>query len=392
MKRKPVNSSRTPIYRDAGFELFDADTTKDAFTRETENERIPDLYIYSRYRNPTVVAAEEEILNLEGCNWALLTQTGMSAIDTALSVFQKGELTGPWLFFSEIYGGTISFIDSVLRKRRGLQIQSFNPVDEKYDLREFEKIMGKIRPEVVYVEAISNPMLIVTDVEHVVRLAHKYGSKVIVDNPFATPELYKPLEDGADLVIHSATKYFSGHGNITAGVVCGNDTSLMKAAIEYRKFVGHMISPDDAYRLNTQIQTFKLRFREQCSNAARIVRMFNNQAVIRKIWYPGLPDHPTHKDALKLFGDRGFGAMITVDFAGRTEIEKKRNRDGFIKAVSEKIKIIPSLGDPKTILMPVESVWGAKYPEPGMIRLSVGFENYNELEKTILEALDITGR
>ena len=392
MKRKPVNSSRTPIYRDAGFELFDADTTKDAFTRETENERIPDLYIYSRYRNPTVVAAEEEILNLEGCNWALLTQTGMSAIDTALSVFQKGELTGPWLFFSEIYGGTISFIDSVLRKRRGLQIQSFNPVDEKYDLREFEKVIGKIRPEVIYIEAISNPMLIVTDVEHVVRLAHKYGSKVIVDNTFATPELYKPLEDGADLVIHSATKYFSGHGNITAGVVCGNDTSLMKAAIEYRKFVGHMISPDDAYRLNTQIQTFKLRFREQCSNAARIVRMFNNQAVIRKIWYPGLPDHPTHKDALKLFGDRGFGAMITVDFAGRTEIEKKRNRDGFIKAVSEKIKIIPSLGDPKTILMPVESVWGAKYPEPGMIRLSVGFENYNELEKTILEALDITGR
>jgi cystathionine beta-lyase/cystathionine gamma-synthase len=392
MKRKPVNSSRTPIYRDAGFELFDADTTKDAFTRETENERIPDLYIYSRYRNPTVVAAEEEILNLEGCNWALLTQTGMSAIDTALSVFQKGELTGPWLFFSEIYGGTLSYIDSVLRKRRGLQIQSFNPVDEKYDLREFEKIMGKIRPEVVYVEAISNPMLIVTDVEHVVRLAHKYGSKVIVDNTFATPELYKPLEDGADLVIHSATKYFSGHGNITAGAVCGNDTSLMKAAIEYRKFVGHMISPDDAYRLNTQIQTFKLRFREQCSNAARIVRMFNNQAVIRKIWYPGLPDHPTHMEALKLFGDRGFGAMITFDFAGRTEIEKKRNRDGFIKAVSEKIKIIPSLGDPKTILMPVESVWGAKYPEPGMIRLSVGFENYNELEKIILEALDKTGR
>ncbi len=142
MKRKPVNSSRTPIYRDAGFELFDADTTKDAFTRETENERIPDLYIYSRYRNPTVVAAEEEILNLEGCKWALLTQTGMSAIDTALSVFQKGELTKPWLFFSEIYGGTLSYIDSVLRKRRGLQIHSFNPVDEKYDLREFEKIIG----------------------------------------------------------------------------------------------------------------------------------------------------------------------------------------------------------------------------------------------------------
>jgi cystathionine beta-lyase/cystathionine gamma-synthase len=231
-----------------------------------------------------------------------------------MSVFQKGELTKPWLFFSEIYGGTLSYIDSVLRKRRGLQIHSFNPVDEKYDLLEFEKIIGIIKPEVIYIEAISNPMLIVTDVGNVVRLAHKYGSKVIVDNTFATPELYKPLEDGADLVIHSATKYFSGHGNITAGAVCGNDT-LMKAAIEYRKFVGHMISPDDAYRLNTQIQTFRLRFREQCNNAVRIIRILKDHPAIRKTWYPGLPDHPTHKEALRLFGDRGFGAMITVDFA-----------------------------------------------------------------------------
>src|SRR5512136_2459658 len=99
MKKKPVNSSRTPVYRDAGFELFDAETTKNAFTKETENERIPELYIYSRYRNPTVVAAEEEIMRLEGCKWALLTQSGMSAIDTAVSVFQRGESTGAWVFF-----------------------------------------------------------------------------------------------------------------------------------------------------------------------------------------------------------------------------------------------------------------------------------------------------
>jgi cystathionine beta-lyase/cystathionine gamma-synthase len=390
MKRKPVNSSRTPIYRDAGFELFDADTTKDAFTRETENERIPELFIYSRYRNPTVVSAEEEIMRLEGCNWALLTQTGMSAIDTALSIFQKGELTKPWLFFSEIYGGTISYTESILRKRRGLNIHSFNPVNEKYDLNEFEKVIRKIKPEVIYIEAISNPMLIVTDVEHVISLAHKAGSKVIVDNTFATPLLYKPLEGGADIVIHSATKYFSGHGNITAGVVCGNDTVLMRAAIEYRKLVGHMISPDDAYRLNTQIQTFELRFREQCRNAVRITEILKDHPFVRKVWYPGLSDHKTHKEAVKLFGGRGFGAMITFDFVGSNENDKKRKRDTFIKAVSEKIKLIPSLGDPKTILMPVESVWGAKYPEPGMIRLSIGFENQDELVKTITEALDKT--
>jgi cystathionine beta-lyase/cystathionine gamma-synthase len=109
MKRKEINSSRMPVYRDSGFELYDASTTTGAFKKETDHLREPDNYIYSRYRNPTVVSAEEEIMKLEGCNWALLTQSGMSAIDTALSVFQHGKETRPWLFFTEIYGGTISF-------------------------------------------------------------------------------------------------------------------------------------------------------------------------------------------------------------------------------------------------------------------------------------------
>jgi cystathionine beta-lyase/cystathionine gamma-synthase len=391
MKKKPVNSSRTPIYRDAGFELYDADTTKKTFTSETGNERVPDLYIYSRYRNPTVVAAEEEIMRLEECNWALLTQTGMSAVDTALSVFHNGEMTKPWLFFSEIYGGTISYIESVLKRRRGLEIYTFLPVNDRYDLPEFEKLLQTIRPEVVYIEVISNPMLIVTDIDDVIRIAHQYGSKVIVDNTFATPLLCKPLEKGADIVIHSATKYFSGHGNITAGVLCGNDESIMKQAVEYRKLVGHMISPDDAYRLNTQIQTFRLRFLEQCRNAARITDILNDHPVINKTWYPGLTGHPTHNEALKLFGNRGFGAMITFDLAGNSAGEKKKRRDNFIKAVSDRIKLIPSLGDSKTILMPVESVWGTKYPEPGMVRLSVGFEDYSILEETIGEGLNVTG-
>ncbi len=388
MKKKQVNSSRTPVYRDAGFELFDADTTKEAFERETENERIPDLYIYSRYRNPTVVAAEEEIMKLESCRWALLTQSGMSAIDTAVSVFHYGGSTGPWLFFSEIYGGTISFAESVLKKRRGLEIHNFNPVNEKYDLGEFKRFMEKIKPDLVYIETISNPMLIVADVDSVIEIAHKAGSKLIVDNTFATPVLYKPLETGADIVIHSATKYFSGHGNITAGVLCGNDPEIMKASVEYRKLTGHMLSPDDAYRLNTQLQTFELRFREQCSNATRLTRVLGEDPHIAKIWFPGLEEHSTHNEAIKLFGNRGYGAMITFEFDGKTDSEKKLRRDNFIKNVSSHIKLIPSLGDPRTILMPVASVWAAKYPRPGMIRLSVGFENYALLEKTIRDALN----
>jgi cystathionine beta-lyase/cystathionine gamma-synthase len=388
MKRKEINSSRMPVYRDAGFELFDAKTTTDAFRNEAEHSREPDIYIYSRYRNPTVVSAEEEIMKLEGSEWALLTQSGMSAIDTALSVFQHGKGTGPWLFFTEIYGGTISFIESVLKSRRGLDIQYFTPDNGNYDLDKFEKALSDLKPEFVYIETVSNPMLIVADIASIGGIAKKHGVKVIVDNTFATPWLYKPLSDGADIVIHSATKYFSGHGNITAGVICGNDVPIMQAAIEYRKFVGHTLSPDDAYRLQTQVQTFELRFSRQCSNAFKLAEYLDSIPLIRKVLYPGLKNHPTNLIAEKLFNNKGFGAMITFDLDGRDLAEKRIRRDKFIEQVSDKIKLIPTLGDPHTILMPVEAVWGAKYPEPGMIRLSVGFEEYSDLERTISRALD----
>jgi cystathionine beta-lyase/cystathionine gamma-synthase len=388
MKRKEINSSRMPVYRDAGFELFNAETTAKAFQKETSPEREPDMYIYSRYRNPTVVAAEEEIMKLEDSKWALLTQSGMSAIDIAFSIFQKGKEIKPWLFFSEIYGGTISFAESILRARRGLDIHSFSPVNERYDLAEFESVIKMLHPELVYIEAISNPMLIVPEANKIISSAKRNGSKVIVDNTFATPFLWKPLKSGADIIIHSATKYFSGHGNLTAGILCGNDQEILKAALEYRKFTGHMLSADDAYRLHTQIQTFQLRFRQQCLNAFQVASLLNKSKIVNKVWYPGLKKHPSYHEALRLFEGRGFGGMVTFDLAGKTKTEKKKRRDSFIEAVSDRIKLIPSLGDPHTILMPVEAVWSTKYPEPGMIRLSAGFEDTAELIQTISKALE----
>jgi cystathionine beta-lyase/cystathionine gamma-synthase len=389
MKKKMINSSRMPLYRDAGFELFDAKTTSGAFAAETKHDREPGLYIYSRYRNPTVVSAENEIMKLEGSKWSLLSQSGMSAIDIAFSIFQQGNNEHPWLLFSEIYGGTISFAENILRKRRGLNILSFFSEDGKYDLIKFENSLKKVKPQLLYIESISNPMLIVPDAEAIIRIAKRYKVTVIVDNTFATPYLWKPLESGADLVIHSATKYFSGHGNLTAGVICGNSSSLLKRAIEYRKFVGHMLSADDAYRLQTQLQTFSLRFMRQCSNASTIASLLSTSDKVCRVWYPGLKEHPTHVEAKKLFKGKGFGAMVTFDFAGESDAVKRKRRDSFIKAVSDHIRLIPTLGDPHTILMPVEAVWGAKYPEPGMIRLSAGFENTDELVSTIMTGLNL---
>lgn len=389
MKRRVINSPRVPVYRDSGFELESAMKTAEAFRRESDNERDPEMFIYSRYRNPTVVAAEEEIMKLEGSAWALLTQSGMSAIDVAVSAFQNGHDTAPWLFFTEIYGGTISYIDSVLVKRRGMNVERFSPQNGRWDLVRFEKMVRKTRPGFVYAETVSNPLLVVADINRIVEISKKYDCKVIIDNTFASPYLYRPLDHGADLVIHSATKYLSGHGNLTAGVVCGNDREILRSALEYRKFVGHMISPDDAYRLNTQMKTFRLRFQRQCENAKKLARLFSNARAVEKVYFPGLPGHDTHAEALKILGDKYFGAMMTVDFAGKDPREKRRRRDKFIEAVSDNIKLIPTLGDPQTILLPVEAVWGAKYPEPGMVRISAGFEDFDELKRTVSIALTI---
>ncbi|HNX66432.1 MAG TPA: PLP-dependent aspartate aminotransferase family protein [Bacteroidales bacterium] len=379
MKKQEEKGPRTPIYRNAGFELETSDKTASAFISETENEHVPEQYIYSRYRNPTVVSAETAVMNVEGCKWALLAESGMAAIDIALSIFQEAGKKGKWLFSSEIYGGTLSFISSVLVNRRGIDIEFFSPAGLSFDYDRIEQQVKDTKPEVLYFEAISNPLLIVADGRRLIRIAKKYGCKVIIDNTFATPALWKPLEDGADLVIHSATKYFGGHGNITAGVICGNDRTLMQKSIEYRKFTGHMLSPDDAYRLETQLASFFLRYRQQCRNAEMIANLLTDSEKVVSVYYPGLTTHSTHQIAEALFDGNGYGAMITFDLCGANDEEKRANRDRFIERVSSEIKLVPTLGDSHTILMPVEPVWGSKYHEPGMIRLSVGFEETERL-------------
>jgi cystathionine beta-lyase/cystathionine gamma-synthase len=154
MKNKTIKSTRVPVYRDSGFAMDNSDEMRNAFISETDHRREPDSYIYSRYRNPTVVAAEEEIMKVEGCEWALLTQSGMAAIDVAVSIFQKSTSSRPWLFFTEIYGGTISYLDSVLITRRGLRVERFAPINESYDLVDLESRLKELMPEFVYFETI----------------------------------------------------------------------------------------------------------------------------------------------------------------------------------------------------------------------------------------------
>lgn len=388
MKPKKVLTTRTPIYRDTGFHLEDIPTMQKAFAEEQNYPRNPELYIYSRYRNPSVVAAEEMLMELEGCNWSLLTQSGLAAIDVALSILQERDKPTKWLFFSEIYGGTNYYIDNVLVKRRGLDVHRFSPASDVYILSDFEKLVKKLKPDVVFFEALTNPMLIAVDGERVISIAKQSGAVVIVDNTFATPYLWKPLESGADMVVHSVTKYFAGHGTLSAGVVSGNSAELEKAALEYRKLVGHMLSPDDAARLSEQLKTFELRFERHCKNAFVLAYYLAGNHKVERVLFPGLETHPTHMNAFKLFKGRGYGSIITFDIKGENREVKQRRCNQFISLLSHKIPLVPTLGDANTILMPIEPVWGDKFPFPGMIRLSVGIENVDKLISIIGKALD----
>jgi cystathionine beta-lyase/cystathionine gamma-synthase len=359
-----------------------------AFKDELNYPRNPELFIYGRYRNPNVAEAEEQIMQLEGSSWSVLTQSGLAAIDVALSIFQDAANPIKWLFFSEIYGGTNHFIDNVLIKRRGLDIHRFYPNGENYSLNDFETVLKDLKPSVVFFEALSNPMLIGIDGDKYIKIAKDNGASVIVDNTFATPYLWKPLESGADIVVHSVTKYFAGHGTLSAGAVSGNSSELEKNALEYRKLVGHMLSPDEAARLCEQLKTFEIRFEKQCYNAYELANFLNNHPKVSKVLYPGLESHSTHNIALHLFKGKGYGAIITFDIDGKNDEDKRRKCSDFITFVGNDIPLVPTLGDADTILMPIEPVWGDKFPFPGMIRLSVGIENIDTLKSIIGKALE----
>jgi cystathionine beta-lyase/cystathionine gamma-synthase len=378
-----ASSHRTPIYRDAGFTFQDIAEAEEAFSQEATRPQSSPNFIYTRYGNPTVRATEEILTALENCQWTLLTASGMSAIDTALSVFQDGENTGTWLFFSELYGGTNIYINQVLIKRRGIHVERFAPQGEVYDLGDFVRMLDEVKPTLLFLESISNPLLIVPNAQEMLSIAKARNIKVIVDNTFGTPMLWQPLKDGADIVVHSATKYLSGHGNLTGGVLCGDDGTLRDEALRYRKFVGCILSPDDAYRLQTQVATLELRFMRQCANAYLMSKALDKHGKVARVLYPGLESHATFKQAATLFGDKGSGAMVTFELQGG-----RKACDTFVASVRDSIRYIPTLGDINSILLHVSTVFGDKYPD-GMIRFSVGCEPYEHLERAVLSALEV---
>lgn len=368
----------TPIYHTVGFFYEDLKDLDGVFGNEREG------YVYSRYGNPTNSALEEALANLEGGEAALTFGSGMAAVHASL--LAAGVKAGTAVLAAyDIYGATYA-VCSRLFPELGVKTHFVDVTN----LEEFTKTLSAVKPVAIILETISNPLMKVADIPAICHLAHRVGARVIADNTFATPFLFRPIEHGADFCVHSTTKYIGGHGDVLGGAVV---TSRKNRATlhEIIKMTGGNLGPAEAWLTLRGLKTLPLRMRQHCQNALEVAQWLESHPRIARVNFPGLASHPQHKLAQKLFPPGLFGGMISFEVkdAPREEIFR------FMEALD---LIIPAttLGDVYSlVLYPPMSSHRALSPEERakvgigdrLIRFSVGIEEAAEIIEDLEGAL-----
>ncbi len=340
-------------------------------------------YCYARYGSPTVSALERAVAELEGTEDAAAYASGMGALHGA---FAQAGITPrrPVLSARNIYGAT----DVLLRRMFAAQ-EALHFVEITAEAA-WKAAIERLRPAAVFLEIISNPLLKIPEVPEIVRWAHRHDALVIVDNTFATPFLYRPAADGADLILHSATKYFGGHGDVLGGVAAGGAERVRELRFQQRSF-GANLGPFEAWTVLRGLRTLPLRMREHCANALQVASWLQRQPMISRVIYPGLPDHPDHGRAARLFRPGCFGGIVSFEIrhAGQPEVFR------FMEAL-RLILTATSLGDVYTLLLyPAQSSHHALGSEErlrqgisdGLLRLSVGIESAEDIIADLDQAL-----
>jgi cystathionine beta-lyase/cystathionine gamma-synthase len=363
----------TPITQSSVFVVPDVEGLR----RYAEGDR--DLYLYSRYGNPTVAAAEEKIAELEGAEAAVVTSSGMAAETVAaLLTCQAGDEIVSML---DVYGGTVKLFEQVLLPC-GIKTRFIPYHDIANPARYFSP-----KTRMLFLETPTNPTLRCVDLAALAELGRKHKACVVVDNTFATPLLQKPLALGADIVMHSATKYLGGHNDLTAGVLAGS-RQRMEDARQMMILTGGCLDPGCAYLLLRGLKTLHVRVERACRNAARIAEALRHHPKVAHVYYPGLREHEAHALARRQMKD--FGMMVSFDVRGGG-----RAAERFI----DKLKLwylATSLGGVEsTVSYPVLSSHiglSAKQLEllgvsAATIRLSVGIEDAGDLIADLEQAL-----
>lgn len=335
-------------------------------------------YDYSRVQNPTRQQLEKTVASLEQGTDAVAFSSGMAAILAVMELFAPGDHI---VTEADLYGGTPRLFHTV-SEPRGITFTSVSFSDG------IGRAAAAIRPETkaLYIETPTNPMMNVTDIRAAAELAHAHGALLIVDNTFLSPYLQNPLALGADIVVHSGTKYLSGHNDTLAGFAVVKDAALAARLREISKTIGANLAPFDSWLLLRGIQTLAVRMDRAEENAQALAEWLKLQPQVTRVIYPGLPEHPGH--ALMQRQARGFGAMLTF------EVHDKRDVPVLLKTV-KLIRFAESLGGTESLLTyPITQTHADVAPEvlaangltDRILRLSVGIENVNDLIADLAQA------
>ncbi|HWO95367.1 MAG TPA: bifunctional cystathionine gamma-lyase/homocysteine desulfhydrase [Bacillus sp. (in: firmicutes)] len=333
---------------------------------------------YSRTGNPTRHALEELIKDIEGGQAGFAFGSGMAAITAVMMLFNSGDHV---ILTDDVYGGTYRVMTKVLNR---LGIES-TFVDTS-DLSNIEK---EIRPttRAIYLETPTNPLLKITDIEGAAVISKKHNLLTIVDNTFSTPYWQTPIESGADIVVHSATKYLGGHSDVVAGLVVVNSSQLAEDLHFVQNSTGGILGPQDSWLLMRGIKTLGIRMEEHETNARAIVEFLVNHPGVKKVYYPGLETHPNHEVAKKQAG--GFGGMISFDVGSEGKVDQVLSRVKYFT-------LAESLGAVESLISVPAKMTHATIPKErreelgitdGLIRISVGLEDIEDLVEDLSQAL-----
>jgi cystathionine gamma-lyase len=330
------------------------------------------LYDYSRSGNPTRAALESSIAALEEGVGALAYSSGMAAIHGALMLLKSGDHV---IAGTDIYGGTYRILHKILN-RVGIET-SLVPLDD------LDAIKAAIRPatRMIWAENPGNPLLSLVDIAALAEIAHHHGAWLAVDNTFATPVATQPLKLGADIVMHSATKFLGGHSDLLGGALVVRDKALLKELYFIQNATGGVMAPLDCYLCARGIKTIEVRFREQCKSALWIAQFLENHPAVKKVFYPGLPSHPQYELAQKQL--RGlYGAVVSFELKADFLAAKR-----FVSS-TQLFQRAVSVGAVESLIEQPASMSHASYDkadrekagiEDGLIRLSIGLEHVQDL-------------
>ena len=369
------------LYLTSGYVQPDAQTAAQRFAGEEEG------YTYGRTGNPTVTSFEMRLAAMEGTQACMATSSGMSSIMLMLfSLLKAGDHV---VFSQSMFGSTIKLI--------GTEFARFGVESSIVPQTDIAAWKAAVRPstKILFAETPTNPLTDVCDIQALADIAHNAGALLAVDNCFATPVFQRPIEMGADIIMHSGTKFLDGQGRVMAGALCASEKLVKEKFLPVMKNTGLILSPFNAWVLIKGLETLDIRMRAQSDRAMQMAQWLEQHPQIARVYYPGLPSHPQHALAMKQMSGNG-GALVSFDVKASSP-EQARERAFHVLDSLQVLSLCTNLGDTKTLLTHPATTSHGKLTEAqrqaagigqGMIRLSVGLEHVGDMKADLARGLD----